>query len=200
MGLVSDFYKGQTVLLTGGSGFVGKVVLCRLLQQDSCRKIYLLLRPSRGVSAAARLHDTILKSDVFEGLRKEKGSGFSSFVSSRVAAVQGDLLSPTLGLSAAAAAALQQEVSVILHIAASVHFNSPLKENYNSNVLGTLHTLNFARRCANLQVFIHTSTCYVNSDKTGTVEEKIIPLHWNPQDLHLAVRRFIDIVDKVYAL
>ncbi|KAL8433388.1 hypothetical protein ACSSS7_003943 [Eimeria intestinalis] len=198
MGLVSDFYRGQTVLLTGASGFVGKVVLARLLQQCACKKIYVLLRPLSKGSARDRLHKDVLKSGVFDELRERLGEdGFASFTEQRVVALGGDLLHPDLGLGMHAAP-VQHDVSVIIHMAASVHFNSPLKDNYRSNVEGSLRVLDFGTKCPNLQVFIHTSTCYVNSDLRGRVKEGFVPLPWETDDLHLAVSRLIDIADKVH--
>ena len=194
MGLVSDFYRGQTVFLTGGSGFVGKVVLARLLHHCDC-KIYVLLRPMPGGTAEERLRSSILNSGVFDELRRHHGASFSSFISQRVEAVEGDLLRPDLGISNAAQ--VQKEVSVMMHMAASVHFNCPLKDNYRSNVEGSLRVLDFCRKCPKLQVLVHTSTCYVNSDLRGRVKEGIIPLPWGTETVHLAVRRLIDITDQV---
>lgn len=195
MGLVSDFYNGQTVLLTGGSGFVGKVVLARLLQHCECRKIYVLLRPLPGGTAEERLRASVLNSGVFDELKEQHGPSFFSFISEKVEAVAGDLLRADLGLPEAQR--LQQEISVVIHMAASVHFNSPLKDNYRSNVEGSLRVLDFCTKCKKLQVLVHTSTCYVNSDLRGRVKEGIIPLPWSTEDLHLAVRRFIEMRDKV---
>ncbi|KAL8450991.1 hypothetical protein Emed_002201 [Eimeria media] len=196
MGLVSDFYRGQTVLLTGASGFVGKVVLARLLQQCDCRKIYVLLRPLSKGTAKDRLQQSVLKSGVFDELREQLGEQkFLSFAEEKVEALAGDLLQQDLGLGTHAPA-VQREVSVIIHMAASVHFNSPLKDNYRSNVEGSLRVLDFGTKCPNLQVLVHTSTCYVNSDLRGKVKEGFVPLPWDTDDLHLAVSRLIDIADR----
>ncbi|KAL8272083.1 hypothetical protein Esti_004018 [Eimeria stiedai] len=196
MGLVSDFYRGQTLLLTGASGFVGKVVLARLLQQCECKKIYVLLRPVGKGTARDRLQSSVLRSGVFDELREQLGEArFAPFTQQRIEALAGDLLQQDLGLGTHAEV-VQREVSVIIHMAASVHFNSPLKDNYRSNVEGSLRVLDFGTKCRNLQVFIHTSTCYVNSDLRGRVKEGFVPLPWDTDDLHLAVTRLIDIADR----
>lgn len=42
---VREFYKGKTILLTGSTGFVGKVILEKLLYScPDIRRIYLLIR------------------------------------------------------------------------------------------------------------------------------------------------------------
>lgn len=51
-------YVGATVLLTGGSGFVGGLCLAALLRDcPQLRRVYVLLRPDarRGLDARARL-------------------------------------------------------------------------------------------------------------------------------------------------
>lgn len=174
---------------------MGKVVLARLLQQCDCRRVYVLLRPPSGGTATERLHSDVFMSGVFDELKKQHGLNFSSFVTEKVHALAGDLLKPDLGISNAEE--IQNEVSAVIHMAASVHFNSPLSDNYRSNVEGSLRVLDFCRKCKNLQVLVHTSTCYVNSDLRGTVKEGIIPMPWDAQTVHLAVRRLIELTKKV---
>lgn len=55
---VAEFYKGRSVFITGATGFMGKVLVEKLLR--SCPEIgslYLLMRPSKGKDAATRLKD-----------------------------------------------------------------------------------------------------------------------------------------------
>jgi nucleoside-diphosphate-sugar epimerase len=53
---VRDAYAGATVLLTGGSGYVGGVTLAALLREcPRVRRVYVLLRPRRGLDARVRL-------------------------------------------------------------------------------------------------------------------------------------------------
>lgn len=44
MSVVHDFYDNAAVLITGGTGFIGKVLVEKLLRSFSIRKIYLLIR------------------------------------------------------------------------------------------------------------------------------------------------------------
>ncbi|GLH00544.1 Fatty acyl-CoA reductase wat [Gryllus bimaculatus] len=54
---VAEFYRGQSVLLTGGSGFVGRVLLEKLLFYcPDIDTVYVLLRPRKGLSVQERLH------------------------------------------------------------------------------------------------------------------------------------------------
>jgi len=53
---VRDAYAGANVLLTGGSGYVGGVTLAALLREcPRVRRVYVLLRPRRGLDARVRL-------------------------------------------------------------------------------------------------------------------------------------------------
>lgn len=82
------------------------------------------------------------------------------------------------GLAPDTLALVQSETSIILHCAANVSFNNPIKEAISSNALGAVRMLNFARSCKNLLAHIHVSTCYVNSYQhigPNQIEEKIYP-------------------------
>lgn len=53
-----DFYKGKSIFVTGASGFMGKVLLEKLLYSCSdVKEIMILVRPKRGKSAAQRVQD-----------------------------------------------------------------------------------------------------------------------------------------------
>lgn len=53
---VCEFYKGRHVFITGASGFIGKVVVEKLLRTcPDIGNIYVLIRPRRGQEPEARL-------------------------------------------------------------------------------------------------------------------------------------------------
>lgn len=57
---IAEFYSGKTIFVTGVSGFIGKVLVWKLL--NSCpklEKIYVLLRPKRGKLAQHRLEELL---------------------------------------------------------------------------------------------------------------------------------------------
>lgn len=57
---VAEFYKDRHILITGATGFMGKVLIEKLLR--SCPKlstIYLLVRPKKGKTPNERLEDII---------------------------------------------------------------------------------------------------------------------------------------------
>lgn len=53
-----QFYKDKSIFITGASGFMGKVLLEKLLYSCSdLKQIMILVRPKRGKSAAQRVQD-----------------------------------------------------------------------------------------------------------------------------------------------
>lgn len=71
---VIEFYQDSVVLITGASGFLGKVLLEKLLRCLEARKIYVLIRRKRDYSAQMRL-EQILKSMVSGGANVDDDVG-----------------------------------------------------------------------------------------------------------------------------
>ena len=62
--IINFFNEGRIVLLTGGSGFLGKVIVEKFLRLcPKIGKIYLIIRAKKGKSAQERLQ-VILNGDV----------------------------------------------------------------------------------------------------------------------------------------
>jgi fatty acyl-CoA reductase len=54
---ILDFYENQTVFITGGTGFVGKVLIEKLLRSTKVATIYVLIRAKKGKKPSARLDE-----------------------------------------------------------------------------------------------------------------------------------------------
>ncbi|HEV2874217.1 MAG TPA: SDR family oxidoreductase [Thermoleophilaceae bacterium] len=124
------------MLLTGATGFVGKEILDRFL--DRGRRVFALVRAEDDVAAARRLSPH-----------------------ARLTPVAGDIERPGLGLAAPTAATLAEEVTTVVHCAASVSFDLSLAASRRVNVDGTRHVLDLAERCERLERLSYVSTAYV---------------------------------------
>lgn len=54
---IVNCFENQTVFITGATGFVGKVLVEKILQVCRVKKLYLLVRPKKGKSVADRFDD-----------------------------------------------------------------------------------------------------------------------------------------------
>jgi thioester reductase-like protein len=135
------------VLLTGATGFVGTELLDRLLERGD-RPVHALVRAPDDRAAAERLP-----------------------AHSRLHVLAGDIERPGLGLSETARARLAEEVTTVVHCAASVSFDLSLEESRRVNVDGTRNVVEFAERCPRLQRLTYVSTAYVAGAPRGLFRE-----------------------------
>ncbi|KAH9418028.1 hypothetical protein DERP_008284 [Dermatophagoides pteronyssinus] len=167
---IRNFYNGKSIFLTGGSGFIGKVLIEKLLYScPEIERIYLLIRPSRdGKSPQQRLEEEVIKSRVFTFRNK-------AFDFSKLVAVNGDMTKPRLGLSDSDYQTLIENVSIVFHSAATVRFHGPLKKFVTQNIHGTESVMKLSRDMKKLQTVVYVSTAYANCNLID-VEEKVYPL------------------------
>ncbi len=166
--MLREAYKGKKILLTGGTGFLGTALVEKILRSlPDLGRLYLVIRPSRGKSAAERFEKDVLGAAAFRGLREKLGDDFEDHVSKKVRVLEGDVHAPSLGLGEEDLTELSREVDVVIHSAASVIFDAPLDAAVDSNVRGTLGLLKLARAWEKRPLFIHISTAYV----AGTSKE-----------------------------
>lgn len=165
---IADFYSDQEIFITGGSGFMGKVLIEKLLRSCSdLRTIYVLLRPKKGKSIEKRLQG-IIDLPLFEPLRKVMPQSINKLV-----AINGDITELELGLSVEDIERMKN-VSVIFHSAASVRFDDSLKYAVMMNTRGSREVFKFAENLKNIKSVVHVSTTYSNPDRY-IVEEEIYP-------------------------
>ncbi|KAF9804889.1 hypothetical protein SFRURICE_007792 [Spodoptera frugiperda] len=161
---IRDFYKGRNILVTGGTGFMGKVLIEKLLYSiPDIGNIYILMRPKRGKSVDQRIED-MQRLKLFERIRTEKPDALK-----KMKALQGDVLFEKLGLSESDIELLSNEVSVVFHFAATLKLEAPLKDNVNMNTCGTQRALDIVKKFKKLDVFVHLSTafCYPDYEVLG---------------------------------
>lgn len=55
---IQEFFKNKSVFITGGTGFLGKLIVNKLIRScPQIKHIYLLVRDKKGKSAHERLED-----------------------------------------------------------------------------------------------------------------------------------------------
>jgi long-chain acyl-CoA synthetase len=164
---VSNTFRDNEILLTGGNGFLGKVVLALLLDRyPHLKHVHLLLRPGRDRSAQERFDNEVLESPVLASLRERRGD---QFVREKVSAWPGDVSRAGCGLEAAALEQLTGRVRLIIHCAGRVDFFPPLDESLHSNVDGVENIVALAKRST--AKLLHVSTCFVSGAADGLIEE-----------------------------
>jgi HAD superfamily hydrolase (TIGR01490 family) len=170
--LLAEAYRDKTILLTGGTGFLGTALVEKMLRSiPDLGRLYLVVRPSKDKSAEDRFHKDVLGSAAFRRLREELGDGFEGRVAEKVRVLEGDVHAPSLGLGEKDLAELAENVDVVVHSAASVVFDAPLDAAVDSNVRGTVGLLKLAREWSKRPLFMHISTAYVAGNIRGDAPE-----------------------------
>jgi len=178
MNSVTQSLRGKTIFITGTTGFVGKVLLEKLLRDvPDIGRIFLLIRGK----PQERFQKEILQSKIFQRLRSQRDD-FDEFVKHKVRAIGGDVLFDNIGLSPADMAALQNEVHYVVHCAATVDFRERLDSAVKKNVLGTLQLFDVTKTFKSLLGFVHVSTAYVNCDRPGFHPEELPSLNFDPEE------------------
>lgn len=74
MASVAEYYAGKSVLITGATGFMGKVLVEKLLRScPGVKALYVLVRPKAGQSMEQRVSD-MMKCKVRSGGRSDDGA------------------------------------------------------------------------------------------------------------------------------
>ncbi|XP_055536687.1 fatty acyl-CoA reductase wat-like [Wyeomyia smithii] len=166
---VLEFYRDSTVLITGASGFVGQVLLEKILRTLEVRKVYVMIRSKRNVSAEDRLRK-LLEGQLYERIHSDPAK-FGE-MKGKIVPVEVCLWDQEGLVSDLISNELLEEVEVVFNLLASVNFNEPLDCALKTNVEYTDRLLKFVGQMKRLKSVIHVSTFYSNCDKCF-IEEKI---------------------------
>lgn len=167
--------RGKHVLITGTSGFLGKVVLEKLIRTvPDIGGIHLLIRGNaRHPDARDRFLNEVACSSVFERLKLNDGEAFDSFLEEKLFCVTGEVTEPFFGMVRESWDALSDQVDAVINCAASVNFREELDKALAINTLCLNNIAAFARAGGALPV-VQISTCYVNGKNGGQVHEDVI--------------------------
>ena len=151
-----------TVLVTGGTGFVGAQVARRLVRQQDLH-IVVLVRATTQQEAVLRTKRVWWEwSELYQA------------IGSQITVLQGDLTQPNLGLTPEDYTWLTAHVTHIIHCAADTTPNLALEKLWKINVEGTANIIALAKAARRNHDFVRlafVSTAYVAGKRRGTISE-----------------------------
>jgi len=174
---IREFYAGRSMFITGATGFLGKVLVEKVLRTcPEIDTIYLLVRAKKDVDPLKRLH-SLLDCKLFELLSRQQPN-----FRDKVKPIVGDITEDKLGISDEDRELLIRKVSIIFHFAATIRFDDPIKVSTQINMVGVMRMLELARQLNQLDAFVHVSTAYANCDQK-IIEERVYPTTPHPHKL-----------------
>ncbi|XP_011193929.2 fatty acyl-CoA reductase wat [Zeugodacus cucurbitae] len=165
---MQSFYENKHVFITGGSGFLGRVIIEKLLRKTDVKCIYMLIRAKHGTKSEERIKK-ILSGPLFDKVRELKPQ-----LHTLITPINGDCAQPNLGISVEDRELLKTNVDVVIHCAATIRFNEPLYNALILNVGAIKYMLDLAKEMPKLQSFVHVSTAFSNCILPH-IEEKFYP-------------------------
>lgn len=152
---LQHFYEGANILITGGTGFLGKILLNKLF--TSCpgiENIYILIRKKNNKDVHTRAEE-IFNDPIFNVMKKVAPKFRHQFQG-----IAGDCLLPDLGLSREDRKLLIQRVNIVFHMAATVRFDEKLKIAMQINVKAARDIMLLCSEMKHLKSVLHVSTAY----------------------------------------
>lgn len=166
---LKEQFTGKTLLLLGGTGFLGKIYWIFLLHRfPEVGRIYLLVRGGGKQTSEQRFWKDVATSEAMEPLKKQHGDGFEAFIRSKVVPVDGDVGRPNCGIDITQ---FDRKIDALVNVAGVVDFNPPIDEALDTNAFGAQNLVALARALGNVPL-MHTSTCYTVGNREGLILEE----------------------------
>lgn len=172
---ISDTLKGRHVLVTGFTGFLGKVWVGFLLDHlPEVGKLTLLVRGRRTETAAARVRRIFESSPALRPLREKHGDELLKLVQSKIEVIEGDAAEPLMGIPPHVLAQLAPRLDAVVHCAGLTDFAPDPRMAVEVNVRGARHAADVAARIPSKRL-VHVSTCFVAGEIDGAIPERVTP-------------------------
>ena len=161
--------QSPMILVTGGTGFLGREIVGRLLLSRPDARVGLLVRPAPGVSAEDRV--ARLLTELF-------GASDARSLSNRVEVIAGDVAEEDFGIGRGEFQALASRTTEIFHSAATTALNEEISVAQRINIGGTEQVLKLARSSTLSQParLNHISTAYVAGNSSAIVQPSTLDL------------------------
>ncbi|CAH0549712.1 unnamed protein product, partial [Brassicogethes aeneus] len=153
---VQKFYNGATVFLTGGTGFLGKMLIEKLLRSTDVKIIYILIREKKGKNVDSRVEGIF--EDVMFDVLKKKLPKFRQ----KIWPIAGDCSISGLGITLEDRKKIISTTNIVFHLAATVKLDENLKQAFYINVNGTNEIVLLSKQMKDLKSVIYVSTAYSN--------------------------------------
>jgi long-chain acyl-CoA synthetase len=164
-----ESFRNCTMLLMGGTGFVGKVFLAMVLDRfPEMKHLIVQVRRKKNVSGEQRFFSDILTSPPVRAAVEHMGG--EKAVRQKVTVIEGDLDEPLCGIAADRIEEFKGRVDVIVNLAGVVDFDPPVNESVEPNVYGTQHLIELVKLLDTK--LVHVSTCYVAGKRNGRISEE----------------------------
>lgn len=187
---ISGFYTNKSVFITGATGFIGKVLLEKLLYHcTNIDNIYILIREKNGKNAEDRMNN-LKNYQIFERINKEAPQLFD-----KVKPIIGDITKPNLGINNDDLKVIFEKVSVVFHIAATVNFAESLKTAFGINVYSTKELVKLSKNILKLQALVYVSTAYSNINRS-VIDEIVYPTSLDIDTVEYFINNDLDIFEK----
>ncbi|XP_076672854.1 fatty acyl-CoA reductase wat-like isoform X1 [Andrena cerasifolii] len=166
---IAEWFAHTNVLITGGTGFLGKLIVEKLLRScPGITTIYMIVRPKKGKSSEQRFKENF-EDAVYDRLRREQPNFLNKLIM-----VDGDAMQEDYGLSPETKTMLMN-TNIIFHAAATVRFDEKMRLAVSINVKSTRYLLLFAKQMPHLKAFVHVSTAFSNC-----IHKNIDEIHYKP--------------------
>ncbi|VFQ69858.1 unnamed protein product, partial [Cuscuta campestris] len=170
---IVKFLRGKSFLITGGTGFLGKVLIEKILRTvPDVHKIFILIKADNKEVAMERLKNEIVNAELFKFLKQTYGNSYQAFMLNKLVPVVGNVCESGLGMDEHAAESIAMEVDIIINSAANTTFDERYDVALDINTNGTNRLVKFATQCQKLKLFLHVSTAYVNGQRQGRIMER----------------------------
>uniref|UniRef100_A0A8D8YXS6 Fatty acyl-CoA reductase n=1 Tax=Cacopsylla melanoneura TaxID=428564 RepID=A0A8D8YXS6_9HEMI len=168
---VAETFTGKTIFMTGATGFLGKVLLEKILRKSpNVKRIYILMRQKKGKNAKQRIEE-LFTSPLFTLLKTTHGEK----IIHKALPISGNVEEIGLGLSDTERQTLINEVDIVIHGAATIRFDEPLRKAVLLNTRGTQMMLKLAKQMKRMEVFVHISTAYCHLEQKVLYEKPYPP-------------------------
>ncbi|KAE8167393.1 male sterility protein-domain-containing protein [Aspergillus tamarii] len=151
------YYKNKSIFVTGAPGFLGTVIIYRLISLCEVQHIYVLCRGGiQSVLSKTRR----LRSNWCQVLPEETVNALCD--PSRLTVFDGDIRLPEMDISKDKLDMVRTQVDVIIHAASSINLVTPLAGLFDVIIRSSDMIGCFALSCPKLDRFVYVSTAYAN--------------------------------------